>query len=203
MKSWAILVRASSILLGIPCALARNWVNLPIIIWVINFLPFRVGRDLPHIFSACWILSIMGSHGVSLLLWFPIQAPSILIVLPSFGIFMWLSNGAWSPGLIFLVAITLSQWVFVLKGMISDLSMLNFALEAVHHLFRVSWIRSIWSSLLRYRFVSSAKRLVIILSSVPGMLILCILGLRRSSQASGLIARLNSAQDSRSPCQTP
>ena len=75
--------------------------------------------------------------------------------------------------------------------------------EAWHQLFKIFCIVFMWLSLLRYRFILLAKRLVIIFSSVPSMLIPLMFGLILSLQARGFIARLNRAHNRGSPYQTP
>ena len=146
---------------------------------------------------------MIGSHGVSSSELFPIHAPKILMDSPSLVILICSSRWLQSSWFIFLVVATWALCCLVPKGIISVFSMLNFVPEALHQLFRISCMVSMWSYLLRYRFMLSVKRLVIIFSSVPGMLIPLMSGLFLSLQARGSIARSNRAHDRGSPCRTP
>ncbi len=76
MKVLIILSRISAVSSGILCACIRNWVCLPMMIWVIIFLLFRVGWALFQCPSLVLILSITSSHGVRVSIRFPIYAPS-------------------------------------------------------------------------------------------------------------------------------
>ena len=173
------------------------------VICIINFLPCKVGWNLPQALSVCWALSTMGSHGVSSLELFPTLAPRMWMASLSLVIFMRSSSGIRSLGLIFLVVANWSLCSVVPKGMISVFSRLNLAPEAWHHLSSIPCTMSMRSFWLRNRFMLSANRLVIIFSSVPGILIPFISGLFHSSHARGSIARLKRVHDRGSPCRTP
>jgi hypothetical protein len=96
MKSFNILLRMSSMSLGIPWACVRNWVWPPMIIWVVIFLPFRLGCVFFHRSSLVLIVSITGSQGVMSSILFPIHAPSILTTSLSFAIQVPSEKGVWS-----------------------------------------------------------------------------------------------------------
>ena len=116
IKFQIILVSISSILGGIPCALVRNWVYLPNRSCVISFHPQRVSQTLLHLFSVLWVLSMMGFQGVSLFVLYSIQAPSDLIALLLWVIFILLSSWSSSLGLIILISITWDLWASELRG---------------------------------------------------------------------------------------
>ncbi len=129
IKLFIILFRVFSMCLGIPCALARNWVWPPTTAWIISFLLFRVGWRCFHLSRLLFILSIIVSQGASSFVWFPIQAPSILIDSPSLATCILSVSRDWSLSFSFLMVTTLCLCSVELMGMISVFSMLNFVLQ--------------------------------------------------------------------------
>ena len=144
MKSHISLVRVFSIWGGMPCALVRNWVIPPIVIWSISRLASRVGWDALHWLRLILILSMMGDHGCEAFTLLPIQAPRHLVVWPSSAILIPSVRGA-SCGCIFQVCSMLCRCSGVPSGIISVLLRLNFAPEARHQVVRMCCRVSYWS----------------------------------------------------------
>ena len=138
MKFCIISIRASSIILGMPWALVKNWVYLPMIIWMISFWPSKVGCNLLNLVSDLLILSIIGSQGAIASASLPSQAPRILTTLWSFAILILVSRGYCSLMFRCCVSVILVQWAGELIGMISVFSILNFTPDAKHHSLRIS-----------------------------------------------------------------
>jgi hypothetical protein len=205
MKFQIVLVSAASMCGGMPCAFVRNWVYPPTtsMIWMIAFLPFIVGWVFFHLSRFLCVLSTMGSQGVASFVLFPIHAPRDLTASPSSAIYILPFSGFVSSWLIFRVTIIRCLWASEPIGIISVLSMLNFAPETWHQVFRIIWAWSKRSSWLRYRLVSSAKRFVLIGSSSLGILISFRLWSDRIIHASGSIPMSNIGHDSGSPCRMP
>lgn len=198
MNSQMIFTRAVSMCFGMPCAAVRNCVIPPANICVIWRFASRVGWPLFHRFRVALTLSSIGSHGSAALALFPIHAPRQRTVFPSWAIFIVWERGR-SFRVIFLEEHTLSQCSSVPMGIISVFSRLNLAPEAVHHLDRMFCRAAYESDSERYIVVSSAYRLTISLSRIPGISKPARSGDSLRRQASGSIARLKRRHDRGSP----
>ena len=199
IKSCRIFVRAFSMAIGMPCAFVRNCVWPLTIVWIIIFLPWRVGQVWHHLPRALWILSRIGSQGVRLLVWFPIHVPRERMAFLSLAMCIWLFSGVWSRGFTFHIAMTVGLCSSMPIGIISVFSILNFVPETLHHWLRILCASSNLSFLLRNRVVSSANRVISMLF-MPGMVIPLRFTLVHIIQARGSMARLKRAQDRGSPC---
>src|SRR5258708_18334325 len=189
MNFQIILVRAVSIVVGIPCAFVRNWVCPPITAWMIIFLPYRVGLLLPHCSRSFLILSSTGSQGAVALVWLLIHAPRRWIAVLSGAMWMSSFSGSRSCGLSFLMLWRDDLYSSVLIGTISVFSVLNLAPKTWHQWSRISWILSRLSCSVRKSMVLSANSLILGLCGVFGMSIPIISGSDLMLQASGSIAR--------------
>ncbi len=169
MRVLIILMMASSMWVGIPCAFVRNCVWPPIIAWIISRFPYSVGCMFSHLLILAFILSNIGSHGAALFTLFPIHAPRILTASPSLAIVTLSSRGLLSSTLIFLVVMILCLCASVPIGIILVFSMLNFAPDTWHQLVRMSPTSSNRSFSLRNRFVSSANKVILTFLSRPGI----------------------------------
>jgi len=163
---------------------------------------FSVRCAFSHRFSLDLMISSIGSQGVWSLASLPIHAPSILTASPSWVILISRGRGLVSCGLIFRDSFTVLLWDFFPIGIISVFLMLNLAPDILHHLSRIFCMWSSRSSLLRNRLVSSAKSIILIVFSMPGIVIPLILGLAQMQQASSSIARSKRGHKSGSSCQT-
>ena len=105
---------------------------------------------------------------------------------------------------IFLHSIIFCLCSVVLMSMISVFSMLNFATQVSHHLFRVlDVIKPVFLAQVYSRFVSSANSFIVRHSVCPRIWMPVILGSFLILHASGSIARSKRGHERGSPCLTP
>lgn len=166
-----------------------------------SFRPSIVGLVLSHLVSAASIFSMIGDQGVVSGASFPSQAPRIHMDSPSSAI--WILSGIHScSSLAQRSCSNFSLKILLPIGIICVLDVLNCAPAARCHWLRISVRSDKELSFPRNVVVSSAKRFVISLSWVPGIVSPLRLDFH-IAKLSGSIPRLKRRQDRGSPWWTP
>src|SRR5258708_11944495 len=149
--------------------------------------------------------SIIFGHGSLPVGLFPIWAPRHQVVSPSLR--MWIDSGNMNSFWLFRDQFVFTSFLYLSEptGITTVLSLLNFALDARHHLSRILNRVSGLSFFERKTVALSAKRASMALWWLSGVLMLRPRSLSVVLRIwdIGSIARLNRRQDSGSPWQTP
>ena len=129
-------VRYSVCWSGIPWAAVMNWVLPPIIIWMICFRPSIPGYAFSQVLRLFSIFSMICGHSAVPFMLFPTLAPRYLVVSPSLCILI--SSGMGVVGSVESeqVSRTCCLCSALPAGIMTVLSLLNFAPEARHCLSR-------------------------------------------------------------------
>src|SRR5258708_2203902 len=129
-------VRYSVCWSGIPWAAVMNWVLPPIIIWMICFRPSIPGYAFSQVLRLFSIFSMICGHGAVLFMLFPTSAPRYLVV--SLSLCILISSGMGVVGSVESerVSRTCCLYSVLPAGVVTVLSLLNFAPEARHCLSR-------------------------------------------------------------------